>query len=50
MPQQRHLVGLLAILDQNSMLVAIIEMSQSTPLVAGIVLGQSRTAEEIGAR
>jgi transposase len=42
MPQSNDLSRSLATLDQDSTLIAVIEMSQSTWLVAGIVPGINR--------
>src|SRR5260370_34695996 len=42
MPQSNDMSRSLAALDQDSTLVAVIEMSQSTGLVAGIVPGINR--------
>jgi transposase len=42
MPQPNDLSRSLAALDENSTLIAVIEMSQSSSLVAGIVPGVER--------
>ena len=42
MPQRNDLSRSLAALDQNSTIIAVIEMSQSSWLVAGLIPGVER--------